>query len=84
MTTIDLRQKQVTIGELLHLAVNDTVMIIAKDGRKFVLEETDDFDKEVMALGQSKKFISFLKERAQEPATTSIEELEKELNSEGV
>ena len=43
------------------------------------LEEADEFDKEVAALSRSEKFIGFLKERAKEPATFSLDEVEKEL-----
>jgi hypothetical protein len=82
MTSIDLRQNSITVEELLHLANNDQVVIIAADGREFVLEEADDFEKEVIALGRSEKFVDFLKKRAQEPATTSLDEVEKELLSE--
>jgi hypothetical protein len=83
MTTIDLKQNTVTLEELLHLAVDDVVVIVDENGREFVLEETDEFEKEVMALGQSEKFINFLKERAKEPAVASIDEVEKELAGDG-
>jgi hypothetical protein len=83
MTTIDLRQHKTTIEELLHLADGDIVVIIAENGREFVLEEADDFEKEVAWLSGSAKFIDFLKVRAKEPATISIDDLEKELGLSG-
>ncbi len=79
MTTVDLRQNEITVKELLHLADNEAVVIVAENGREFVLEEADEFDKEIAALSGSEKFINFLKERAKEPASLSLDEVEKEL-----
>ncbi len=79
MTTVDLRQNEITVEELLHLADKDVVVIVAEYGREFVLEEADEFDKEIAALSSSETFINFLKERAKEPATLSLDEVEKEL-----
>jgi hypothetical protein len=79
MKTVDLRQNEITVKELLHLAVKEAVFIVAENGREFVLEEADEFDKEIAALSSSEKFINFLKERAKEPATLSLDEVEKEL-----
>lgn len=83
MTTIDLRQHKATVEELLHLADGGMVVIIAENGREFVLEEADEFEKEVAWLSGCAKFIDFLKARAKEPATISIDDLEKELGLNG-
>jgi hypothetical protein len=83
MTTIDLRQHKATVDELLNLADGGMVVIIAENGREFVLEEADEFEKEVIWLSGSAKFIDFLKARAKEPATISIDDLEKELGLNG-
>jgi hypothetical protein len=79
MTTVDLRQNEITVEELLHLADKEAVVIVAENGREFGLEEADEFDKEIAALSSSEKFITFLKERAKEPAVFSLDEVEKEL-----
>jgi hypothetical protein len=83
MTTIDLRQHKATVDELLNLADGGMVVIIAENGREFVLEEADEFEKEVIWLSGSAKYIDFLKARAKEPATISIDDLEKELGLNG-
>lgn len=83
MTTIDLRQHKTTIEELLRLADGDMVVIIAENGREFVLEEADEFEREVAWLSRSAKFIDLLKARAKEPAIISIDDLEKELGLSG-
>jgi len=80
MKTIDLTRAQVTLDEALELASTDSVRIVTADGRAFVLENADDFDKEVELLGKSKKFRRFLKERSKEPGTTSLEDYRRSLD----
>jgi hypothetical protein len=48
------------------------VRILTADGHAFVLENADDFDKEVQLLGKSKKFQRFLKERSKEAGTNIL------------
>ena len=48
----------------------------------FIIEPADAFEQEVAMLRQSKKFMAFLAERSQEPATLSLDELEREINDE--
>ena len=50
------------------------------DGSAFVIEEANDFDKEVELLGKSEKFQGFLSERSKEPATTSLEDYQRSLD----
>ena len=80
MRTLDLTRKKVTLEEALKLASAGSVRILTADGEAFVLEEADDFDKEVQLLGKSKKFQRFLKERSKETATTSLEEYRRSLD----
>lgn len=80
MKTLDLTRKRMTVDELLALAATDSVRIVTADGRAFVLEQADDFEKEVALLGKSKKFQRFLKERSKEAATTSLEDYRRSLD----
>lgn len=80
MKTLDLAQKTVTLEELLKLAEAGSVRILTEDGHAFVLEEADDFDKEVKLLGKSKKFQRFLRERSKEAATISLEDFRRSLD----
>lgn len=80
MKTLDLTRKQVTLEELLKLASAGAVRILTADGHAFVLEDADDFDKEVKLLGKSKKFRRFLKERSKEAATTSLADYRRSLD----
>ncbi len=79
MTMLDLRQRQVTVDELLELAIAGSVRIRAQDGHEFILEEADEFEKEVAQLGSSDKFMRFLKERAAEEATIPLEQIVRTL-----
>ena len=80
MKTLDLSRKHITLEELLKLASAGSVRIITADGQAFVLEDADDFDKEVKLLGKSKGFRRFLKERSKEVGTTSLEDYRRSLD----
>jgi hypothetical protein len=80
MKTLRLKRKHVTLEEVLKLASTGSVRILTADGHAFVLENTDDFDKEVELLGKSKKFRRFLKERSKETGTTSLENYRRSLD----
>lgn len=79
MTTLDLTRQQVTLEQLLTIAATDSVRIVTTDGRVFMLEEADDFDKEVDSLSASEKFTQFLDERSSEAATTSLDDYRRSL-----
>ncbi len=64
MKTLDLTRKRLTVDDLLKMARGESLRIVAGDGVAFVLEEADDFDKEVELLGKSEKFQQFLNDRA--------------------
>ena len=79
MRTIDLTQQTMNLIDLLRLASQDSLLILSNDGHQYVLEEADEFEREVAMLGRSDKFMKFLEERSKEEATISIDELEKKL-----
>jgi hypothetical protein len=78
MKTINLKEKSPSVAQLLAIARKKSVLLVSKDGATFVLEEADEFDREVAELGGSEKFIKFLNKRSKEPAVTSIEEFAKQ------
>jgi hypothetical protein len=77
--TIDLNKESPSVAQLLAMARRKSVLLVSKDGATFVLEEADDFDREVAELGRSEKFMRFLSERSREPAVSSIEEFAGQL-----
>ena len=80
MKTINLKHQRLKVQDLLQLAKLESLFILSEDGHHYILEEADEFDKEVAVLGESDKFMNFLSERSEEKATVSIDELEKKLN----
>ena len=81
MKTINLDKKAPSVDELLDIARREVVLLVSQDGTSFVLEEADDFEREVTQLGNSGKFMKFLKERTHEKSVTSIEQLADDLHS---
>lgn len=79
---VDLRVQHLTIDELFEAAASEAVHVIAKDGTIYVLEAADEFEREVAQFGQSKRFMAFLAERAQETGGISLEEAIKRLDTE--
>lgn len=80
MKTLDLRQQQVSVAELLQCARTETVRIVNEAGEEFLLEAADAFEREVAQLGQSDKFMALLAERSQEPGVVSLDDLERKLS----
>lgn len=80
MKTIDLTQKKMEMKDLLRLAKTDSVLIIAPEGQRYILEEADAFDKEVAMLGGSDEFTEFLRKRSKEKAMISIDQLKRKLD----
>ena len=81
MRTLDLRQQQVSVADLLQCARTETVYILNEEGEAFILEAADAFEREVAQLGQSDAFMAFLAERAKEPGLRSFDDLERKLSS---
>src|SRR2546426_6798854 len=79
MKTINLKEESPSVAQLLAMARKKSVLLVSKDGATFVLEEADEFDREVAELGGSEKFMKFLSKRSKEKAATSIEQFVKEL-----
>ncbi len=79
MKTIDLRESTTTLEELLQMASSENLLIRDKNGREFILDAADDFDREVAQLGKSDKFMAFLEARSHEPGSISLEEIDRQL-----
>ena len=77
-----MREKPVTVDELLQLASTDVVVIVNSDGNEFVIEAADAFEREAAQLGASAKFMAFLAEPSREPDSVSLEDVERRLNLE--
>ena len=73
MKTIDLKRGKPSIDQILAMAKSDSVLIEGIDGNRYVLEEADEFEREVATLGESRKFMKFLEARSKETGRKSIE-----------
>jgi len=82
MITLDLRQRQISLDEILNAVDQDMVVIIRQDGKRLLLEAEDAFAQEVATLGQSEKFMAFLAERTGKPGGISLEAFEDQLAEE--
>jgi len=82
MKTIDLKERKPSVDELLGWAKSEALMIHGVDGAHFILEEADEFEQEVAALGRSEHFMKFLEKRSKEKERTPIAEVARRLGIE--
>lgn len=81
MKTIDLSTLAPTVAELVSLAGEQNLVLETADGRRFVLAEIDDFDEELAATRKNKALMRLLKERSDEPAEFTLEQMRDELKA---
>jgi hypothetical protein len=81
MKTIKLDKKTPSVDEILAIARRESVLLVSRDGTRFLVEEADDFDREVAELGSGEKFMNFLAERSREKGVISIEQFTNELDT---
>jgi hypothetical protein len=82
MKTVYLKEQTPPLDQLLAMAGEEDVLLVAEDGAKYTLEATRDFDLEAAELGNSEKFMRFLEERSQYSAKTPIEDFCRKLDVE--
>ncbi len=80
MKTLDLGTHEVTVDELLQSARTEAVRVRSKDGDEFVLEAADAFEREVIELASSAKFMSSLAQRSKEEGSVSLEDIKQRLS----
>ncbi|MBP8127983.1 MAG: hypothetical protein KA184_00265, partial [Candidatus Hydrogenedentes bacterium] len=68
-----------SMSEIIEIAKPGPVLVYAVDGAEFILEEADEFEREVAALGNSDKFLSFLQRRSQEGGEVPASDVAKRL-----
>jgi hypothetical protein len=82
MKSIDLSKEHLELDEAMQLAEKETVLLLAPNGRQFIISEADDFDAEVEALRNSRRFQQFLDERMRDETRVPIEQIENEIEEE--
>ncbi len=67
--------RMLSVGHKEHNVLftkSETLLIRSPSGEDFLLEQADEFDREVAALGSSDKFMSFLDARSKEKEEKDI------------
>jgi hypothetical protein len=82
MKVIELGPRHPSLDEVIGIAKSELVVLRQPDGSVFALSQLDDFDLEVELLKNNPEFMAFLKQLSQEKATTSLQDLRKELDLE--
>lgn len=82
MKSIDLLKEHPDLSKVIHLAEKEPVLLVAPNGHQFILTEADNFDAEVEALRNSRRFQQFLDKRMGSESHIPIEEIEKEIGKE--
>ncbi|MGB0560917.1 MAG: hypothetical protein ACPGVO_03835 [Spirulinaceae cyanobacterium] len=82
MKAIHLNPENTNFSELFQLAQQEPLLLVADDGKEFILSEADDFETEVETLRNSQRFQEFLDRRSQNPITFSLDEIEQEIDAE--
>jgi len=85
MKLINLAEQPVDITQVLELAREGPVVLLAADGHEYVLAEADDFDREVEQLRNSVAFQRFLDERSAYQTTKRripLDEIRREIEAE--
>lgn len=82
MKSIDLGKEQPALSDVMRLAEKEPVLLLAPEGRQFIITEADDFEAEVEALRNSQRFQQFLDERMRDETRLPIEQIEKEIAEE--
>jgi hypothetical protein len=70
---------QTEVNDLLDQAREDDLMIRTADGTQFIVSAVDDFDLEIIQTRKNEKLMALLEERAKQPATIPLEDIERRL-----
>ncbi len=82
MKTVDLEKDKLDVKEIIKLARKEPILLLAPDGKEFLISEADNFEREVQSLRESTAFQKFLDERSECTQKTPLEEIEKEIEKE--
>jgi GH43 family beta-xylosidase len=79
MKVITVTPSQMDLNDILEQAREDDLMLQTEDGTQFFVSAVDDFDLEIIQTRKNKELMALLDERARQPATIPLEEIEREL-----
>lgn len=67
MKTVHLDQEKPSLADIMHFAEQEPLLLIAANGKTYILTEADDFEAEVNLLRASQTFQRFLDQRMASP-----------------
>ena len=79
MRVITVAPTQDDLNGILDQARTEDVVLQTADGTQFIVSPVDDFDVEIARTRQNEKLMAYLEDCARQPATVSLEEIEREL-----
>lgn len=79
MKVVELGAAQPSLDEMIGLAKQELVVLRKPDGSLFALSHVDDFAVEVELLKNNPELMAYLKQRSEEKAVISSEDLREEL-----
>ncbi len=80
MKTVNLSLERPTRLELLELASQENVILKTREGREFILAETDDFGAEAELVRQNDELMQLLAQRSREAETYSLSQVRQMLS----
>ena len=81
MKVIELDKTHPSLDEVIVAAKNQLVVLRREDGSTYALTHVDEFAVETELLKNNAEFQAYLKDRSQEKAVISLEDLRRELAS---
>jgi hypothetical protein len=81
MTTVQLKSVPPELQTLLSQAQTDALVVRTPDGAEFLLTTVDEFDLEVVRTRANEELMTFLEQRAREPATVTLEDIRQRLGT---
>ena len=79
MKVVELGNMPPSLDEMIGLAKQDLIVLRQPDGSVFALSPVDEFAVEVELLKNNPEFMAYLKQRSEERAVVSLEDLRGEL-----
>jgi hypothetical protein len=79
MKVVELGTPQPSLNEMITLAKQELVVLRQPDGSVFALSHVDDFAVEAELFKNHPEFMAYLKQRSEEKAVISLEDLREEL-----
>ena len=79
MKTVTISPRAKTVTTLLKRAERGGLILRSPDGHEFILDEIDDFDREIELTRRNKELMKFLDDRGKQTKTLKASEVREQL-----